>query len=349
MNGVAVFKNNAVLPRLALAAALTSLFVLTAGPARAGVVFTDGFEGPALEPFWTARQDSGSVSLSTTQVYAGAQSLQLSSTYNTGQKYIWVSHVFEQPVFGSVSAWMYDTGADEESSNYLGLELLNSVLGQSAALYTRDYDLGTPAQGGSYRWLTFDGTAGYAVDRTKAWHHLQVKSTPDQIVLAVDGQVVYTGVGGAPYDEIRLRMEGPSWRPAWVCYYDDFSFEEYTPTVTVAIDIKPGSDPNPIHLGSRGLIPVAILSTLDLDATIVNPETVLLAGAGVATQAKGKKAMTHEEDVNGDGLLDLLVQVETQDLDPEQVKDGTAVLTATTFSGVMLIGEDTVVLVPAAR
>jgi len=53
--------------------------------------------------------------------------------------------------------------------------------------------------------------------------------------------------------------------------------------------------------------------------------------------------------VNGDGLLDLLVQVETQDLDPEQMEDGTAVLTAATFSGVMLTGQDTVVLVPAVR
>jgi len=293
MNGVAAFKNHPVLSRLALGAAVITLSVLTTAPARAGIVFTDGFEGPALEPFWTARQESGSVSLSTTQVHAGVQSLQLSSTYDTGQKYVWVSHCFEPPVFGSVSVWMYDTGADEWSSNYLGLELLNSVSGQSAGIYTRDYDLGTPAQGGSYRWVTFDGTAGYAVDRTKAWHHFQVNSTPGQIVLTIDDQVVYTGVGGTPYDEIRLRMEGPSWRPAWVCYYDDFSFEEYTPIVTVAIDIKPGSYPNPINLGSHGLTPVAILSTLDFDATIVDPETVLLAGAGVATRAKGTKTMTH--------------------------------------------------------
>jgi len=41
-------------------------------------------------------------------------------------------------------------------------------------------------------------------------------------------------------------------------------------TLQVAIDIKPGSDPNAINLGSKGVIPVAILSSLDFDATEVN-------------------------------------------------------------------------------
>jgi hypothetical protein len=41
-------------------------------------------------------------------------------------------------------------------------------------------------------------------------------------------------------------------------------------TIPVLIDIKPGSDPNSINLGSRGTVPVAILSTQDFDATTVD-------------------------------------------------------------------------------
>ena len=42
----------------------------------------------------------------------------------------------------------------------------------------------------------------------------------------------------------------------------------------VEIDIKPGSDPNSINLRSKGVIPVAILTTEDFDATTVDPLSV---------------------------------------------------------------------------
>jgi len=225
----------------ALILAVAALAILSGGLVTAGISFTDGFEGATLDPFWSTRQDSGSVSLSNTQVHTGAQALQLSSTSGTGEKYIWVFHTFDQPVFGDVSVWMYDTGANEASSNYLGLELWNSVLDQGAALYTRDYDLGYPEGGGDYRW-NCSGASGYSVDRTKEWHHFTVSFTPQQIVLAIDGQVVHSAAGGTPFDRVQLRMEGPTWRPAWVCYYDDFSFQEYTATVPRAPIANAGID-----------------------------------------------------------------------------------------------------------
>jgi len=56
----------------------------------------------------------------------------------------------------------------------------------------------------------------------------------------------------------------------------------------VDIDIKPGSYPNAINLGSHGLIPVAILSSEDFDAKTVDPDTVELAGANIEVKVKGK-------------------------------------------------------------
>ncbi len=119
-----------------------------------------------------------------------------------------------------------------------------------------------------------------------------------------------------------------------------------TAGILVEIDIKPGSCPNAINLGSHGVIPVAILSSSDFDATTVDPDTVELSGAGVAVRGKADKYMAHEEDINGDGLTDLLVQVKTENLDPESFQDGYAVLTGQTYEGVSIVGEDEIIIVP---
>jgi len=140
---------------------------------------------------------------------------------------------------------------------------------------------------------------------------------------------------------------------AWWNHYDHIDTDTYgTVTATliynyallVNIDIKPGSDPNPINPGSNGLVPVAILSSPEFDATQVDPTSVSLAGASVAVRGKDK-SMAHEEDVNGDGLIDLVVQVETQSFD-DLGTGGTIELTGTTFGGENIVGYDEVVIVP---
>jgi len=48
------------------------------------------------------------------------------------------------------------------------------------------------------------------------------------------------------------------------------------PMITVSIDIKPGSWPNPINKGSKGVISVAICGTEDFDVMTIDPSTVKL-------------------------------------------------------------------------
>jgi hypothetical protein len=58
-------------------------------------------------------------------------------------------------------------------------------------------------------------------------------------------------------------------------------FEQMTITVLpteVAVDVKPGSCPNPLNTASNGVLPVAILGTPDLDVTTIDPASVRLAG-----------------------------------------------------------------------
>lgn len=117
-----------------------------------------------------------------------------------------------------------------------------------------------------------------------------------------------------------------------------------TPTIPVTIDIKPGSFPNSINLGSHGTVPVAILSTPAFDARTVDPSTVTLASAPVKLKGKGTP-MASFEDVNGDGLLDLIVHVSTQAFQLTQA-DAEAVLEGKTLGGTAIRGVDSIRIVP---
>ncbi len=109
------------------------------------------------------------------------------------------------------------------------------------------------------------------------------------------------------------------------------------------VDIKPGDDSNDINLRSRGKTPVAILSTTTFDAGTINPLTVTVAGAPVILTPNGTP-MSSLEDINGDGLLDLVVHVSTAALQPDS--DDDCLVEGTTFHGQYFFGFDTVALVP---
>lgn len=117
-----------------------------------------------------------------------------------------------------------------------------------------------------------------------------------------------------------------------------------TLAVSVTIDIKPGSFPNSINLGSNGTVPVAILSSSSFDAATLDPSTVVLAGAAVNLRGRGTP-MASVEDIDGNGLGDLVVHVSTEALQLAET-DIDAVLTGKTFSGVPVRGTDSVRIVP---
>jgi hypothetical protein len=114
---------------------------------------------------------------------------------------------------------------------------------------------------------------------------------------------------------------------------------------SINLGIKPGSYPNSINLGSNGVVPVAILGSADFDAATVNPSTVTLSGAAVKLKGKSGKSGSLE-DVNGDGQLDLVVQIYTDQLAPS-TGETTAVLHAYTYTGLpFFTGSDVIRIVP---
>lgn len=105
----------------------------------------------------------------------------------------------------------------------------------------------------------------------------------------------------------------------------------------IALDIKPGSDRNPVNLKGKGVIPVAILTTDDFDATTVDPATVRF-GPGEAQEAH---ARGHIEDVDGDGHDDLVLHFKTKD-SGIQAGDAEAGITGMTFGGEEIAGSDAI-------
>ncbi|WP_437720041.1 hypothetical protein [Sorangium sp. So ce861] len=112
----------------------------------------------------------------------------------------------------------------------------------------------------------------------------------------------------------------------------------------VIIDIKPGSFPNSINLRSCGNVPVAIFSTPTFDAATVDPKTVTLAGAPVRIKGNGRPAASLQ-DINGDGLLDLVVHIVTSALQLSDT-DTQATLAGELSDGTPIAGTDTVRVVP---
>jgi serine-aspartate repeat-containing protein C/D/E len=117
------------------------------------------------------------------------------------------------------------------------------------------------------------------------------------------------------------------------------------PPLTLSIDIKPGSYPNCFNQNGRGVIPVAILGSANLDVTQINVESLLLQGLAVKMVGKRNKYLAHIEYVNGDEYPDLVVQFQdTENL--VAIGNGTATLTGELLNGTPIEGSDSICIVP---
>jgi hypothetical protein len=163
------------------------------------------------------------------------------------------------------------------------------------------------------------------------------------------------------FSQVRLKA-GSVCDGAWAETYEMDNMV-YSFAVVVPVDIKPMSCPNPLNVGAKGVLPVAILGTADFDVTQVDVATVQLEGVSplrwdcedVATPFEpfiGKEACDCCTEEGPDGYLDLTLKFDTQEIVAAlgDVEDGDCVVLHLTgnlmeeYDGTPILGEDVVVI-----
>jgi hypothetical protein len=133
--------------------------------------------------------------------------------------------------------------------------------------------------------------------------------------------------------------------------------------ITVAIDIKPGSCPNPLNTRERGVLPAAILGTEDFDVSQVDVDTVKLQGVSPLRSSLEDVATPYTDGISdppdrndcttkrADGFTDLTLKFDAQEVVAAleaaygPLTDGQVVLATLTgnlLDGRAIVGEDVV-------
>jgi hypothetical protein len=126
---------------------------------------------------------------------------------------------------------------------------------------------------------------------------------------------------------------------------DHFASMLEAPPLEITIDIKPGGVTNSVNADSKGVVPVAVLTTsvaagevIDFDPWDSIDVTTLAFGPAPAPLAMEAAA----EDVDQDGDIDMLLHFRTQAIGIE-CGDTELALVAMTYDGQSAIGTDTIV------
>ncbi len=129
----------------------------------------------------------------------------------------------------------------------------------------------------------------------------------------------------------------------------------------VAVDFKPGSCPNPLNLKSKGVLPFAILGTVEFDVSMIDPASIRLNGvaplrSSIEDVAAPYMPYTGKSDCSmdcneygSDGIYDLTLKFDTEEVVATlgEPADGTCMVLTLTGNlyedfdaGAPIIGED---------
>lgn len=138
--------------------------------------------------------------------------------------------------------------------------------------------------------------------------------------------------------------------------------------VSVFVDIKPGGCPTPINVGSKGVLPVAVLGTNNFDVTTVNYQSITLAGVSPLRWSLEDVATPYAINVDecnindchestSDGYVDLTLKFDSQEIASaiEEVYDRDCLILEltgklkTAYGGLPIKGGDVVSILKKGR
>ena len=123
---------------------------------------------------------------------------------------------------------------------------------------------------------------------------------------------------------------------------------------SVWVDVKPGGDTAPINLKSKGVLPVAIYTTADIDATDIDPATLLFGDPVLIADGKSPVSPLRWsiDDLNNDGWDDLSLKFSMRDLVGNMVLGDMSIegyLAGQLFDGTEIAGRESIRIVPGAH
>jgi hypothetical protein len=248
--------------------------LLVAYSAHAQVVYLDeGFEwaDSVLNHGWNIvpSGDTDSMFTRSDLAHSGLRSLYMDSSDDVEQH---LNYQFSQTLTNvRVEAYMYDDLADDD------FETL--CIGHDG--YPLAY-MGYRGPLSNEYYATAAGTLGSwevtTVPRTAGWHKLVFEVRPEGLDYYVDDIYVRTSTHLTEINWIRLKSGNHGYGPALGnVYFDDVLVKELG-AQDVALDVKPGSCPNPLNKKGGGVLPVAIAGDAGLDVYDIDPGSLELAG-----------------------------------------------------------------------
>lgn len=157
------------------------------------------------------------------------------------------------------------------------------------------------------------------------WHAYRLVYEDGAYTLFVDGEHV-----AGPVESDRrpsaVWMGNPLFVESFAGEWTDLRVAQLTVStpapevVEVPADVKPGGCPSPVNMKARGMVPVAILGTADLDVSQIDPSTIRLEGVaparfayddvGAPVEPYVDKAPEDCSDDGPDGFTDLTLKFE---------------------------------------